>query len=135
MKLLRFAIPFGVALCLSAQPAPNSGPGVVRQLKHDRGGAVNGFVLDSGTLVLVPPFDSANPSAIRPGARVQYSGNARQTPAGRTVVDVQSITANGQTLTLAAAPPAPPRPGRAPRGVAPPPPPPSSPNPPPPPPQ
>ncbi|HZQ50668.1 MAG TPA: hypothetical protein VFB14_00635 [Bryobacteraceae bacterium] len=135
MKLLRFAIPFGIALCLSAQPAPTSGRGVVRQLNYDRGGAVNGFVLDNGTLVFVPPFDSGNPSAIRPGARVQYSGNARQTPAGRTVVDVQSITVNGQTLTLAAAPPPPARPGRGPRGVAPPPPPPSSPNPPPPPPQ
>jgi hypothetical protein len=84
MKLLRFAIPFGVALSLLAQPAPTPRRGVVRQLNYDRGGAVDGFVLNNGTLVFMPPFDSANPSAIRPGARVQYSGNARQTESSST---------------------------------------------------
>ncbi|MBV8706805.1 MAG: hypothetical protein JO028_06435 [Acidobacteriaceae bacterium] len=100
--------------------APYSGSGRVQQLNYGADGAVNGFLLNDGTLVTVPPFNADNPTSIRVGATVSYSGYAHRTMNDRTVVNAQSLTINGQQLALAA----PAGPG-GPRGAAPPPPPPS----------
>lgn len=55
-------------------PAPYSGAGRIAQLNYAPDGAVNGFLLDNGTLAKIPPFNASNPTSIRVGARVSYSG-------------------------------------------------------------
>ncbi len=80
--------------------APYSGSGRIQQLNYGPDGAINGFVFDNGTLATVPPFSATNPSSLRVGATVGYSGYARNTMSGRTVVDVQTLTINGQPLSL-----------------------------------
>ena len=110
-------------------PAPYAGTGVIRSLNYGPQGEVNGFVLQSGLIALTPPMGTGDVSVVKPGASISVSGFARTTPTGRTVVEVQSITANGQTIAMNPLPPGPggpgPRPGRGPgRGVVPPPPPP-----------
>jgi hypothetical protein len=118
------------------QPSPYAGTGAVRQLNYDRSGAVNGFVLDNGMIARTPPFGASDVSAIKPGVQIALSGFARTTAAGKTVVDVQSITVNGQTISMNAGPPGPPpvppagpEPGpRGGRGAAPGPPPPPPPS-------
>lgn len=97
------------------QAAPYSGSGHIQQLNYGPDGAVNGFMLDNGTLVTLPPFSATNPSSIRPGASVSFTGFARTSVTGRTVVDLQSISLEGRTLYLV--------PGGAGRGVDVPPPP------------
>ena len=105
--------------------APFSGSGRIQQLNYGADGAVNGFVLDNGALATVPPFSASNPSSIRVGAPVSYSGYARSTMSGRTVVDVQMLSVNGQVLTMGpvgtaggpgAPPPPPPGAGPGPAG-------------------
>lgn len=98
--------------------APYSGSGRIQQLNYGPDGSVNGFLLSDGTLANVPPFGAGNPTSIRVGASVSYSGYARKTMSDRTVVDVQSLTVNGQQLVLAPAGPVGPRGAR---GAAPPP--------------
>lgn len=104
--------------------APYSGSGRIQQLNYGPGGTVNGFLLDNGVMANVPGFNANNPSSIKVGATVTVAGFARTTMGSRTAVDVQTLTANGQTVTMAVArPEAPPRPARGPRSLAPPPPP------------
>ena len=102
--------------------APYSGSGRIQQLNYGPDGAVNGFLLNDGTLANVPPFSAGNPSSIRVGTSVSYSGYARKTMSDRTVVDAQSLTINGQQLMLAPAGPGGPRGARAGAPVPPPPP-------------
>ena len=85
--------------------APYSGSGRIQQLNYGAGGGVNGFLLDNGTLATIPPFAATNPSSIRVGAAIAYSGYARTTLSGRTVVDLQTLNINVQTLTIGAAGP------------------------------
>jgi hypothetical protein len=114
-------------------PAPYAGAGVIRSLNYGREGEINGFVLQNGIIALTPRMGVNEFSVVKPGASIAVSGFARSTAGGRTVVEVQSITANGQTIALNASPPGgPDRLGpergpesdRGPRGAAPPPPPP-----------
>lgn len=92
--------------------APFSGSGRIQQLNYGPDGAVNGFLLHDGTFATMPPFSASNPSSIRVGANVAYSGYARRSMSDRTVVDVQNLTINGQQLALdangSAVPPPPP---------------------------
>ncbi|HLH04698.1 MAG TPA: hypothetical protein VKX25_18165 [Bryobacteraceae bacterium] len=92
--------------------APYSGSGRIQQLNYAADGAVNGFLLDNGTLIEMPPFSAANPSSIRVGGSVSFTGYARSSISGRTVVNAQTLTVNGQSLALA---------GPAPRAAVPPP--------------
>ncbi len=99
-----------------------NGSGVIKQLNYGGRGEVNGFLLENGTLARTAPFNVL-PAQIKPGTKVTLSGTVRQTVTGINVVNVQSLTANGQTIPMAA--PAPPRgqPGRRARLIPPPPPP------------
>jgi hypothetical protein len=116
-------------------PAPYAGTGIIRSLNYGPQGEVNGFVLQSGIIALTPPMGTGDVSVVKPGASISVSGFARTTPTGRTLVDVQTITAKGQTIAMNPLPPGPggrgSRPGRGPGrdpgpGAAPPPPPPPS---------
>ena len=80
--------------------APYSGSGRVQQLNYGADGSVNGFLLDNGTLAELPPYSADNPSSISPGLPVTFTGYARSTLMGRTVVDLQTLSVNGQTLTI-----------------------------------
>jgi hypothetical protein len=102
--------------------APYSGSGRIQQFNYGPDGAINGLVFDNSTLATMPPFSAANPSSLRVGSTVAYSGHARTTISGRTVVDTQSLTINGQTISLGRpdAPPPPPAEPRR-RAAAPPP--------------
>jgi hypothetical protein len=105
-------------LAASGAPAPYSGTGRIEQLNYGPDGSVNGAILNNGTLAILPPFSSANPSVIQKGASIAYTGLAHNTVGGRVAVDVQTLTVNGQTLALAQNPPrdpadAPPPPVRA----------------------
>ena len=82
------------------QPAPYSGKGSVAQLNYGRGGEVNGFVLSNGVIAHLPPEGDNGGVSIRPGATLSFSGLAHVTATGKTVVDVQSITADGRTISL-----------------------------------
>jgi hypothetical protein len=84
-------------------PAPLTGSAKIQQLNYGRGGEINGFLLDNGLLAMVPPFGASNPSSIKVGATAAYSGYARRTMNEKTVVAVQSLTINGQQITLAPA--------------------------------
>jgi hypothetical protein len=125
-----------------AQPgpaAPYSGSGRIQQLNYAPDGSVNGFLMENGALAELPPFSASNPSSVKVGATVNFTGYARTSVTGRTVVDLQTLSINGQTMTIAAsgpaAPGAPPRPPMAPAAPngpgaeepAPPPPPPAAP--------
>ena len=87
--------------------APYSASGRIQQLNYGADGAINGFLLNNGVLANVPPFGAANPSSIRVGTQVAYSGYARNTMSGRTAVDVQTLSVNGQALMLGMAGPGP----------------------------
>ena len=80
--------------------APYSGSGRIQQLNYGPDGAVNGFMSDNGTLARLAPFAAGNPSSVKVGSTIAYSGYARNTMSGRTVVDVQSLTVNGQVLNV-----------------------------------
>ncbi len=118
------------ATSVPAAPAPYAGKGVIRSLNYGPQGEVNGFVFESGIIALTPPTGTGAASVVKPGVSTSVSGLARTTPSGRTVVDVQTITVNGQTIAMNPAPPPPggpgPRldhgPGRGPLPAAPPPP-------------
>ncbi len=84
--------------------APYSGSGRIQQLNYGPDGSVNGLLLNNGTLAAVAPFGAANPSSVQVGATVAYTGYARNTVSGRTVVDVQTLTINGQTLAMGMGP-------------------------------
>jgi hypothetical protein len=111
-----------------SRPAPYADSGVIRSLNYGRQGEVNGFVFQNGVIARTPPFGASDVSVVKPGASISVSGFARVTPSGRTVVEVQSITANGQTIAMNALRPDGPGRGpkggkKGPRGVGPPPPP------------
>ena len=88
-----------------SSPAPWAGSGVIRQLNYGAQGEVNGFVLQNGVIARTPPFGATDISVLKPGASIALSGFAAATPSGRTVVEVQSITVNGQTIAMNVAPP------------------------------
>jgi len=124
-----------LTLAVPSQPAPYAASGVIRSLNYGAQGEINGFVLQDGVIARTPPIGAGDFSVVRPGATISVSGFARTTASGRTVVDVQSITANGQTIGMNATPPAPgpgrgpgggPRGPRGPRELPPPPPPPAA---------
>jgi hypothetical protein len=102
-----------LALPSPGGPAPYASSGKVQQLNYGPDGAINGFLLDNGTLATMPPFSASQPSAVRVGSSVSVAGTARATMSGRTVVDVQTITVNGQSIAFNR-PIAPPRPPAAP---------------------
>jgi hypothetical protein len=110
-------------LAQPSPPAPYAGSGVIRALNYGPQGEVNGFVLQNGIIALTPPMGTSDVSVVKAGASISVSGFARSSPTGRTIVDVQTITANGQTIAMNP-PPAAPGPGRGPRGRGAPPPPP-----------
>lgn len=84
-----------------------SGSGKVTQLNYNREGDVDGFLLDNGVFVKVPPPASATlGSSVQIGSQLSITGYSHQSMTGRTVVDLQSL--NGQTVAYA--PPGPPRP-------------------------
>jgi hypothetical protein len=99
-----------------SRPAPFTGNGVIKQLNYGRQGEVNGFVLQNGTFVKTPAFDGNSPTVIKAGSNIGFSGMAHTSPEGKTVVDAQSITVNGQTIALNTAPPPPPRGPLGPKG-------------------
>ncbi len=107
-----------------APPFPYAGQSTIRQINYGPQGEVNGFLLANGVLAHTPPFSANDASLLKPGARISVSGFAHITPAGLTVVDVQSLSANGQTLALNLPPAPAPRPRRGLRPGPPPPPPP-----------
>lgn len=152
--LLCLALACGLASSAAAQPPPRRGgppPGQptpparsytnvsskIRQLNYGPEGEVNGFLAGNEALVHVPPSaDAQLGQSLRVGANVSYSGYAHKALSGRTIVDVQTLTINRQTLTMPpiapagppAGPPPPPLqpapPAPAGSGIAPPPPPP-----------
>jgi hypothetical protein len=101
-----------LATVAPSQPAPYAGSGTIGSLNYGPQGEINGFVLQNGVLARTPPFGASDVSVVKPGANIAVSGFARITASGRTVVDVQTITANGQTIAMNAAPPDAPGPGR-----------------------
>ena len=112
--------------------APYSASGRIQQFNYGPDGAINGLVFDNGTLATLPPFSAANPSSLKIGSTVAFTGSARATISGRTVVDTQSLSINGQTISLNRpdAPPPPPSEPRRRAAATPPPAPAAGPNPP-----
>ncbi len=125
---------------LNAAPAPTAGPpplppapaapgpvatqefltrtSSIRQWNYGPTGEVNGFLLANGMLATVPPDLGAQlRSAARIGSRVTVRGYPWTGVNGRSILSVQSVTVNSQTLGVGA-----PVPG-APAEAAPPPPP------------
>ncbi|MGH9582343.1 MAG: hypothetical protein ACRD4O_05360 [Bryobacteraceae bacterium] len=88
-------------------PAPYIGTGTIRQLNYGPQGEVNGFVLQNGMIAQMPPFGANANSILKPGMRIGVSGFEEAAPSGATVIHVQSIGVNGQTLNFNAPPPAP----------------------------
>ncbi len=95
-KTFTLAVPSQAALCAAS--------GVIRTLNYGPKGEINGFVLQNGVIARTPPIGANDVSVVKPGASISVSGFARATPSGRTVVEVQSITANGQSIAMNFAP-------------------------------
>jgi hypothetical protein len=122
-----------------APPPPASGDtttvqGTVRNLSYGPAGDTNGFILDQGTEVHVPPDQLNQLTSVAPiGAQVQVNGWIHTGPAGDTHVDATTITnvSTRSTATFQTPPPPPgPRAPPPPRGLrlwGPPPPPPPGP--------
>lgn len=110
-----------------SQPVPYASKGVIKRLNYGPAGDVNGFVCSNGVFARTPPSGTGSDSVLKPGANIAFSGFEHTTPFGKTVVDVQSITVNGQTIAMNVMPPDPTGPAergpRGPRGAVPPPPP------------
>lgn len=106
-----------------------SGSGTIRQLNYGPQGEINGFWLNNNILVHIPPMAPSSSLALQVGAAAAVSGYAHRTISNKTAVDASSLTVNGQTIPIYAAPPPPPAPGAAlppappAQGAAPPPPP------------
>jgi hypothetical protein len=128
-----------------ANAAPRPGPaptaaqntysrrGTIKTFNTGPNGETNGVILRDGTTVMFPPESGAQlRSMVKEGSRIRVSGMSRPGASGQVVVDAQTITANGRTITVPApAPPPPPDPnapppprgrGRGPRQGPPPPP-------------
>lgn len=89
----------------------------VRQLNYGPEGEISGFLLSNGTQVNFPPETGEQFSSLgKSKSEVTINGYARQSAAGRTILDATSITANGQTISVPAQP-------AGPRNAPPPPPP------------
>jgi hypothetical protein len=80
-----------------------NGSGKVAQLNYNREGEVDGFLLDNGVFVTMPPPVAASlGSSVSVGSQLSITGNSHRTMTGRTVVDLQSL--NGQTVANAPPP-------------------------------
>jgi hypothetical protein len=90
--------------------------GTIRQLNYGPQGEINGFWLNK-VLVHIPPMPPGGSSALQVGATASVSGYSHRSINNVTAVDASSLTINGQTIPIYAAPPPPPAPG----AVAPPP--------------
>ena len=83
-----------------------SGSGQVSQFNYAPRGEIDGFLLNDGTLVKIPPDFGATLAAVAPlGSTVMVTGYSHQSVLGRVIVDAQTI--NGQTVHIGPAPPAP----------------------------
>ena len=93
---------------LAAQPA-YSRKGTIKAFNLGSNGETNGLILSDGTAVFFPP-ETGEPlrASIKEGSRVTFTGVSRPGAFNRLVVDAQTITANGQTFTVAVVPPPPP---------------------------
>lgn len=99
----------------SATPQPFSSSGTIRGWNYGPNGDINGFTLDRNVLVMFPPeFRAALAGMARLGSRVGVTGFARSGVNVLTVVNAQSLTANGKTANVGAAAGAPPQPPAAP---------------------
>ena len=75
----------------------------VRQFNYGTQGEISGFVLSNGMQVNVPPETGEQfGSLAKSKSEVIVSGHARPSVSGRTILDAISITANGQTVSVAA---------------------------------
>ena len=118
------AATFWVSICSAQQPPPPPpanayGPGFAAQPAYSSRGTIkafnvgpdgetNGLILNDGTAVLLPPETGEQLRAsIKEGSRITFTGVSRPGALNRSVVDAQTITANGQTFTAAVAPPPP----------------------------
>ncbi|MGI8745107.1 MAG: OB-fold nucleic acid binding domain-containing protein [Bryobacteraceae bacterium] len=104
--------------------------GTIKSFNTGPNGETN-VILRDGTTVMVPPeFGAQLRSIAKQGSRITVSGVSRPGASGQVIIDAQTVTSNGQTMTVPAPPPpdpnAPPPPlGRrkGPRRAPPPPPP------------
>ncbi|MDQ6678417.1 MAG: hypothetical protein M3Z09_14115 [Acidobacteriota bacterium] len=80
--------------------------GAIKSFNTGPNGETNGVVLRDGTMVTFPPESGARlRSLAKEGSRITVSGTRRSGASGQVGVDAQTITANGQTITVPAAPP------------------------------
>jgi hypothetical protein len=81
--------------------------GKIAALLHGKRGEVNGALLDSGTVLRLPPPEAERMQMLlQPGQTVAVRGTSLVTPLG-TVVDVQAIGNSAEQLTQLDAPPPP----------------------------
>lgn len=83
--------------------------GAVKSLNYDRGGRVNGVVLEDGTLVHFGP-EASDQLKLTTGTKVTADGKKKATASGKTVIDADTV--NGTTIDR----PKPPAGGPKPKG-------------------
>ncbi len=90
----------------AGQQQPYSTTGTVRGWNYGPAGEINGFLLSGNVLVNVPPeYGSQMQALTKSNSRVKVSGYGRSGVNVQTVVDAQTVEANGQTIDLPAPPP------------------------------
>ena len=106
----------------SAAQQAYSGKGTIKAFNLGPNGETDGLILSDGTAVFFPA-ETGEPlrASIKEGSRITFTGVSRSGAFNRVVVDAQTITANGQTFTVAVAPPLPAAGPGAPGVAAPPP--------------
>ena len=104
----------------------NSRQGTIKAFNAGPNGETDGVILNDGTVVFFPP-ETGEPlrATVKEGQRITFTGVSRPVASNRVAIDAQTVTANGQTFTVALPPPPPDGPGA--RGMAGPPPPPDGP--------
>ena len=89
----------------AAQGVSASIRGKIRQFNYGPEGEVAGFVLSNGVQVnLGPNVGTQVASLVKLGSEMNVTGYRRQSASGRTVLDAESFTANGQTISMPTAP-------------------------------
>jgi hypothetical protein len=64
------------------------------------GGEIIGFVLQNSLIALTPPMGTNDLAVAKRGSAIAVSGFAHSTAGGKTVLEMQPITANGQTIAM-----------------------------------
>ena len=89
-RLVSITTADGKTIDLATKPNEAQVEGTIKRLNYDRGGRVNGAILDNGELVIFDP--SANSTLkLQPGQKLTADGTTRQVSGGAAVLEAKTV--------------------------------------------